>query len=47
MLILIGLFILLPMLGARMGIDLSLVSHWLATASRSVIGSILIVTGNS
>ena len=33
--------------GGSYGIDLSLVSHWLATATRSVIGGILIVTGNS
>jgi Zn-dependent protease len=44
--ILIGLLIILPMLGAQLGVDLSIVSHALANATRAVINAILHVTGN-
>jgi Zn-dependent protease len=46
MLILICLFILLPMLGRQLGIDLSIISHGLAVAARAVIVTILLITGN-
>jgi Zn-dependent protease len=45
--ILIGLLIILPMLGAQLGVDLSIVSHGLANATRAVIATILHLTGNS
>ena len=46
-LILIGLFILLPMLGNQFGVDLSIVSRTLAVVARTVAGAILLVTGNA
>ena len=45
--ILIGLLIILPMLGAQLGVDLSVVSHMIAISSRAIIDTILYVTGNS
>ena len=45
--ILMGLLIILPMLGAQLGIDLSLVSHVIAIAAGGIIEAILRVTGNS
>jgi Zn-dependent protease len=44
--ILIGLLILLPLIGAQLGVDLSFVSHWLVGATRAILKAILIVTGN-
>src|SRR6516165_2658691 len=44
--ILIGLLIVLPLLGAQMGIDLSVISHALAISTRAIIEAILYVTGN-
>jgi Zn-dependent protease len=44
--ILIGLLIVLPLLGAQLGIDLSVVSHVLAISTRAIIGAILHLTGN-
>jgi Zn-dependent protease len=44
--ILIGLLIVLPLLGAQLGIDLSVVSRALATATGAIIEVILHVTGN-
>jgi Zn-dependent protease len=44
--ILIGLLIVLPLLGAQLGIDLSVVSHALAISTRAIIDAILHVTGN-
>ena len=44
--ILIGLLILLPLLGAQLGIDLSIVSQGLALSTRAIIEAILYVTGN-
>ena len=44
--ILIGLLIVLPLLGAQLGIDLSVVSHALAISTRAIIEAILHVTGN-
>ena len=44
--ILIGLLIVLPLLGAQLGIDLSAVSNALAISTRVIIEAILRVTGN-
>ena len=46
LLILIGLLIVLPMLGAQLGVDLSVVSHALAVATGAIITAILQLTGN-
>ena len=46
MAILIGLLIVLPLLGAQLGIDLSVASHALAISTRAIIEVILHVTGN-
>jgi Zn-dependent protease len=45
--ILIGLLIILPMLGAQLGVDLSVVSRALAISTRAIIDVILQITGNS
>ncbi len=45
--ILIGLFIVLPILGAQLGIDLSIVSQVLGTSTRAVIDGIIYITGNA
>lgn len=45
--ILIGLLIVLPLLGARLGIDLSVVSRLIAIAAGAIIEAILRLTGNS
>jgi Zn-dependent protease len=47
MLILIGLLFILPMLGAQLGVDLSIASHVIASATDSIIGAILQLTGNT
>jgi len=44
--ILIGLLIILPMLGAQLGVDLSFLSHLIAIAADAVIAAIVQVTGN-
>ena len=44
--ILIGLLIVLPLLGAQLGIDLSVVSHALAISTGAIIEAILHITGN-
>lgn len=46
MAILIGLIILLPLLGGQMGVDLSIVSHFIQRAASAVIEVILRLTGN-
>ena len=46
LLILIGLLIVLPLVGAQLGIDLSVVSYVLAVSTRAIIEAILHVTGN-
>ena len=43
--ILIGLFIILPMLGAQLGIDLNLLSHLVAITTGAIIDAIVHVTG--
>ena len=45
--ILIGVMIILPMLGAELGLDFSIVSHAIANMTRAVITAILVLTGNS
>jgi Zn-dependent protease len=47
MLILIGLLILLPMLGARLGLNLDVISAILQTLTGYVIRALLLVTGNA
>lgn len=46
MTILIGLLIVLPLLGAQLGVDLGFVSHAISIATNGVIGIILQITGN-
>jgi Zn-dependent protease len=45
--ILIGLLIVLPLLGAQLGIDLNIVSRAIAIAAGAVLDVVLRVTGNS
>jgi Zn-dependent protease len=45
--ILIGLLIILPMLGAQLGVDLSFLSHLIAIATQAIVEAIVYVTGNS
>ena len=47
MLILIGLLFILPMLGAQLGVNLSIASHVIASGTDSIIGAILRLTGNT
>jgi Zn-dependent protease len=47
MLILIGFLILLPMLGAQLGLNLDVISTILRTVTGYVIGLLLLVTGNA
>ena len=47
MLILIGLLFILPMLGAQLGVDLSIVSRMIARSTDAIIGAILRLTGNA
>jgi Zn-dependent protease len=44
--ILIGLLIILPMLGAQVGIDLSFLSHLIAIAANAIVEAIVHLTGN-
>ena len=46
MAILLGLFILLPLLGAQFNLNLGFVSHFIAVATNAVIEVVLRVTGN-
>ena len=46
MMILIGLLIVLPLLGSQLGVDLSFVSHFISSATETVIKGILLLTGN-
>ena len=45
--ILIGVLIILPMLGAQLGVNLNFISGALAIATRTIIKGILYITGNS
>jgi Zn-dependent protease len=47
LIILIGLLIVLPLLGAQLGVDLSIVSRFLAASSGAIINTILFFTGYS
>jgi Zn-dependent protease len=46
LLILIGLIVVLPLLGARLGINLDLISRLIMTSTNAVLGVILRLTGN-
>ena len=46
MIILIGLLILIPLLGAQLGVDLGFVSHVIASSTDAVLRAILRLTGN-
>jgi len=46
LLILIGLIVVLPLLGARLGINLDLISRLIMTSTNAVLGIILWLTGN-
>jgi Zn-dependent protease len=45
--LLIGVLFILPILGAQFGIDLSVVSQFVASATYAVISAILVLTGNT
>jgi hypothetical protein len=47
MLILIGALIVLPMVGAQFGLDLSVVSRVVGLVTNEIIGIILWVTGHT
>ncbi len=46
LMILIGLLIILPLLGAQLGINLNFVSHLISVSANAVIQTILWLTGN-
>ena len=46
LLILIGLIVVLPLLGARLGTNLDLISRFIMTSTNAVLGIILWLTGN-
>ena len=46
LIILIGLLIVLPMLGAQLGVDLSVAANILAISTRAIIDAIVHITGN-
>ena len=46
MMILIGLIIVLPLLGAQFGVDLGFVSHAITTGTNAVIRIIMQITAN-
>jgi len=47
MLILLGIFIVLPLMGSQLGVDLSFVSEFISVSTNAVIKIILRVTGNA
>jgi Zn-dependent protease len=47
MVILIGVFLVLPVIGAQLGYDLSFISQVVAAVTEQVIAAILFVTGNT
>ena len=47
MLILIGLLFIVPVLGAQMGVDLSIVSRAVGIVTETIINAIVRITGNS
>jgi Zn-dependent protease len=44
--ILIGLLIVLPLLGAQFGVDLNVFSRFLAASTGAIINTVLLLTGN-
>jgi hypothetical protein len=47
MLIVIGLLLILPLVGAQFGLDLSVVSRVVGTVTNEIIGMILWITGHT
>jgi hypothetical protein len=47
MLIVIGLLLILPLVGAQFGLDLGVVSRLVGTAINEIIGMILWITGHT
>jgi hypothetical protein len=47
MLLLIGLLFIVPMLGAQMGVDLSIVARVVDIVTETIINAIVWITGNS
>ena len=47
MVILIGLLFILPMLGAQLGMDLSIISRIIESSTDSIIDAIRRLTGNA
>ena len=47
MIILIGILLILPMIGAQIGLDLSVVSRVIAAATNEVMAIILWATGHT
>jgi hypothetical protein len=47
MVILIGVLLILPMIGAQLGLDFSVVSYVVAAVTNEAIAVILLVTGNT
>jgi Zn-dependent protease len=47
MIILIGVLFILPMIGAQMGLDFSIVSHVIAVVTSKVVAVILRLTGHN
>jgi Zn-dependent protease len=47
MMILIGVLLILPMIGAQLGLNLSVVSRVVGIATEEVIAVVLLVTGNT
>jgi Zn-dependent protease len=45
--ILLALLIVLPMLGAQLGVNLNFISDTLAIVTRTIINAIIYITGNS
>jgi Zn-dependent protease len=46
MVILLGVLIVLPLLGAQLGVNLNVVSHWLAVATGTLFDAIARLTGS-
>ena len=44
---LIALLIILPMLGAQLGVNLNFITDTLAIVTRTIINAIIYITGNS
>jgi Zn-dependent protease len=47
MVILIGVLFILPMVGAQLGVDLSIASRVIASSTNAIIGAVLRLTGNT